>query len=118
MGEPPETSQTLRMTHHGADLARQSKSAELAVVHAVLVQVANIQLDTGMVLGCNQLVGPRAAKATTKIQDYQYLQQVVASLSGGQSKDRKLDAPLARDVQIHSLASVVNHLDRLRGKDS
>ena len=45
----------------GADLAGQGKGGELAVVGAVLVQLAKVDLDAGMVLSCNQLVGPRAA---------------------------------------------------------
>lgn len=45
----------------GADLACQRKGGESVVVLALLVQVANVHLNAGMVLGCDQLVCPRAA---------------------------------------------------------
>ena len=45
--------------HHDANLAGQRESGELAIVHTLLVQVANVDLHAGVVLSCNQLVRPR-----------------------------------------------------------
>ncbi len=53
-------------THDGADLARQSKGRELAIVDAVLVEVANVNLDARVVLGRDELVAPRAARAGSR----------------------------------------------------
>lgn len=50
------------VTYHAANLAGQGECAELAVVHALLVEVAHVQLNAGMVLGRNELVAPRAAR--------------------------------------------------------
>lgn len=50
-------------THHAANLASQGKGGELAIVHALLVEVADVQLHAGMVLGRDKLVGPRAASS-------------------------------------------------------
>lgn len=47
--------------HLAAQLAAQGKGGEGAVVHAALVQVADVQLHRAVVLGGDQLVGPRAA---------------------------------------------------------
>lgn len=45
-------------THHSADTAGQREGGEGAGVHAIGVQVPNVDLHTCVVLGCNQLVGP------------------------------------------------------------
>jgi hypothetical protein len=55
-------------SHLSANLACQSKGGELVAVHTLLVQVANVHLDAGMVLGCDQLVCPRAtSKINTEV---------------------------------------------------
>ncbi len=46
------------------DLACQCKCCELIVVDAVIAEVADVDLDTGMVLGSDQLVGPSTAYQT------------------------------------------------------
>lgn len=43
------------------DAACQCKGAVLVGVYSALVQVPDVQLDAGMVLGCDELVCPRAA---------------------------------------------------------
>lgn len=48
------------MTHLCADPACEGEGSEGACVAALIVQVADVQLDAGMVLSCDQLVGPRA----------------------------------------------------------
>lgn len=48
-------------SHLGADLAAQRKGGEGAGVDAVLVEVAHVDLHARVVLGGDQLVGPRAA---------------------------------------------------------
>ena len=48
-------------TYKGADLAGQSKGGVLAVVDTLFVEVANVELDTGVVLGGDELVAPSAA---------------------------------------------------------
>jgi len=58
IGDDPTAPQP---THHAADVACQSKCCEVVVVLAVLVEVANINLHTCVVLRCDQLVSPRAA---------------------------------------------------------
>ncbi|GIL47846.1 hypothetical protein Vafri_4495, partial [Volvox africanus] len=45
---------------HSANIASNCKSTELVVVHAVGVQVPDVNLHAGVVLGRNELVGPRA----------------------------------------------------------
>lgn len=52
--KPPGT-----CTHHGADLASQSKGGESTGVNTT-VQVADVNLHAGVVLGGDQLVAPRA----------------------------------------------------------
>lgn len=49
-------------TYPLANLALQGKGGVGAVVNAVLVQVRDIELDRAVVIGCDQLVGPRAAE--------------------------------------------------------
>jgi hypothetical protein len=51
----------IRDPHLSANLACQSEGGELVAIHTLLVQVANVHLDAGMVLSCDQLVCPRAA---------------------------------------------------------
>ena len=48
-------------THHSAHAAGQREGGERAGVHTIGVQVANVDLHARMVLGRDQLVGPRAA---------------------------------------------------------
>ncbi len=49
--------------HHCAHAASQRKGAEAVGVHAVGVQVPHVDLYTRVVLGCDQLVSPRAARS-------------------------------------------------------
>ncbi len=51
-----------RVSHHSANVASNSEGAELVAVHAVGVQVPDVNLHAGMVLGRDELVRPRAAK--------------------------------------------------------
>lgn len=48
-------------THHGANIACQSKGCEVAIVLSILVEVSNVDLDACVVLCCDELIGPRAA---------------------------------------------------------
>eukprot|EP00983_Pelagomonas_calceolata_P075325 1152961-Pelagomonas_calceolata.AAC.2 len=56
--------QTSTSSHLGADLADHGESIEGALVHAVLVQVADVNLHAGVVLGLDELVGPGAVRST------------------------------------------------------
>lgn len=49
-------------TYGQADAAVQGKGGEGAIVDAALVEVADVDLHRGVVLGRDQLVGPRAAR--------------------------------------------------------
>ncbi len=61
---PPAFSKTLRPSispfpaYLGADLAVQGQGGEGAVVHTVLVQMADVQLHRPVVLGSDELVSP------------------------------------------------------------
>lgn len=92
----------LNHTHNGADLAGQGKGGELAIVSAVLVQVADVNLDAGVVLSCDQLVGPRAA--STRRANCRVKPCFPCALHGHRHAWRLAHSPLAGDVQIHGLA--------------
>lgn len=49
-------------TYHAANAAGQREGGEGAIVDTLLVQVADVNLDAGVVLSCDQLVGPGAAE--------------------------------------------------------
>jgi hypothetical protein len=51
---------------HGADEAAQRHRGELTGVHAISVDVANVDLNAGLVLGLDQAVGRRAASTRGK----------------------------------------------------
>ena len=46
--------------YHDADFARQGQRGECPVVDALLVQVPDVDLHAGVVLGGDELVGPGA----------------------------------------------------------
>ena len=53
-------------THHSTNVASQGKGCEVAVhILAILVQVANVDLHSGMILGCDKLVCVCAAQENT-----------------------------------------------------
>lgn len=51
----------LPASHHSSDIASKGKCGELPIVHAVFAKMANVDLDTGVILCLDQLIGPRAA---------------------------------------------------------
>lgn len=53
-------------SHHGPHVPRQSKSGEVAVKLSILVEVPDIDLHTGVVLCCDELVCPGAASDAAK----------------------------------------------------
>ncbi|GIL96842.1 hypothetical protein Vretimale_2515, partial [Volvox reticuliferus] len=66
---PPHNVQSGIALTHSAYIASNRKGTELVVVHAVGVQVPDVNLHAGMVLGRDELVGPRALARDVEVDD-------------------------------------------------
>ena len=56
----------LRKQYLSTNKARKSKGGEVASVYTIGIQMANINLDRGVVLGSNKPIGGRAVKSYPK----------------------------------------------------
>lgn len=52
------------VSHHSPHVASQSECCKLTVKDTIVIQVSYIDLNAGVVLCCDELVGPRAAGGT------------------------------------------------------
>jgi len=53
--------------HLSADKPRESECGKVTIIHAIRIQVTNVDLDRGVILGSNDPVSGGAAKTDLKL---------------------------------------------------